>query len=100
MNILATTTTPEGTSLLDETIVLCIGSMGEGATHDHANNSPLLFGGGGLVRCDGRQLNVAGTPLANLHATLLAGYGVEGQFGTNGAIFGDHGTATIADVLV
>ncbi len=100
LNILATTTTPEGTSLLDETIVLCIGSMGEGATHDHANNSPLIFGGGGIVRCDGRQIVAPGTPLANLHATLLAGYGIEGQFGTNGAIFGDHGTATIADVLV
>ncbi len=98
---LAGTTTPNGGTLLDETIVLCIGSMGMGSTHDHANNSPLIFGGGGLLACNGSQIGVApGTPLSNLHATILAAYGIEGQFGTNGAIFGDHGTGTIAGVIV
>jgi hypothetical protein len=98
---LASTTTPEGTSLLDDTIVLCIASMGFGDTHDHANNSPLIFGGGGLLACNGGQIVPgAGTPLSNLHATLLSAYGISGTFGKNGAIFGDHGTGIIPGVIV
>lgn len=98
---LSTATTPEGSSLLDETVVLCIASMGWGDPHDHGNNSPLIFGGGGIINCNGGQIIPGpGTPLSNLHATLLAGYGITGTFGTNGAIFGDHGTGTIPGVLL
>jgi hypothetical protein len=86
-------------SLLDETIVLAISSMGAGAIHDHANNAPLLFGGSGLLATTGKQLVVSGTPLANLHVTLLKAFGVEGAFGPGGAIFGDDGTAEIAGVI-
>lgn len=98
---LANTATPDGGSLLDDTIVLCLPSMGFGDTHDHANNSPLLFGGGGLLACNGSQvIPGAGTPLSNLHVSLLAAYGIPGAFGKGGAIFGDHGTATIPGVLI
>ncbi|NUO52455.1 MAG: DUF1552 domain-containing protein [Polyangiaceae bacterium] len=99
LGILASTTNPEGVSLLDETVVLCIASMGWGDPHDHAGNSPLIFGGGGIVNCNGGQI-APGMPLPNLHATLLQGYGISGTFGPNGAIFGDHGTGTIPGVLV
>ncbi|MCA9583143.1 MAG: DUF1552 domain-containing protein [Myxococcales bacterium] len=80
-----------GKSLLDDTLVLVIPSMGEGANHNHATNCPLLFGGGGLIQATGRQIN-ANIPLANLHHTLLRAYGVDEKFG-------DNGTTEIAGVL-
>ena len=100
LGLLETTTMPSGQSLLDETVVLAIASMGEGSSHDHANNCPLIFGGAGLVACDGRQVSGGGTPLANLHVTLLEAFGIQGQFGTNGAIFGDHGTASVGGIVI
>ncbi len=89
----------EGGSLLDETIVLAIGSMGAGSNHDHANNCPLLFGGNGVINTNNRQIVATGTPLANLHVTLLRAFGVTGAFGAGGAVFGDNGTAEIPGVL-
>ena len=52
----------------------------------------MLFGGTGVIQADGRQIAFPATgqaPLANLHASLLAAYGIEGTFGKNGSIFGD-----------
>jgi Protein of unknown function (DUF1552) len=92
-----------GGTLLDETIVLVIPSMGEGNAHDHAHNCPLLFGGKGVIQADNRQIAFpadAPQPLANLHVSLLEAFGIQGAFGTNGAIFGDHGTASIPGILV
>jgi hypothetical protein len=92
-----------GGTLLDETIVLAIPSMGEGNAHDHAHNCPLLFGGTGVIQANGRQIAFPGDaphPLANLHVTLLEAFGIQGAFGTNGAIFGDWGTASIPGILV
>lgn len=103
LQLLADTPTESGDSLLDETIVLAIGSMGAGSNHDHANNAPLLIGGKGVLNATGRQIAYApGTQpsLSNLHVSLLRAYGIEGQFGANGAIFGDHGTGEIAGVVV
>lgn len=92
-----------GGTLLDETIVLAIGSMGEGGSHDHGHNCPLLFGGTGVIQANNRQIAFpaeAAPPLPNLHVTLLQAFGIQGAFGKNGAIFGDHGTAVIDGVLV
>jgi len=91
--------TEGGASLLDETVVLAISSMGEGSSHDHANNCPLLFGATGVVNTINNQIAVPGTPLANLHVSLLKAFGVSGQFGQNGAIFGDFGTAEIPGIV-
>jgi hypothetical protein len=91
--------TEGGASLLDETIVLAIGSMGAGSNHDHANNCPLLFGGAGFINATNRQIVATGTPLANLQVCLLKAFGVTGQFGSNGAIFGDYGTSEIPGVV-
>lgn len=102
LQLLSETTGPAGGTLLDETIVLAIPSMGEGADHDHAQNCPVLFGGGGLLATDGRQIAFSpgdSPPLADLHVTLLEAYGVQGSFGSAGAIFGDDGTSTIAGVV-
>ncbi len=99
LQLLADTPGAEGQTLLDETIVLVMPSMGAGSNHDHAQNAPLLFGGTGVINADGRQIAAAGTPLPNLHVSLLEAYGIAGQFGTDGAIFGDDGTAPIPGVV-
>lgn len=92
-----------GGTLLDETLVLVMPSMGEGNGHDHAHNCPILFGGTGVIAADGRQIAFSADspqPLPNLHVSLLEAYGIQGTFGTNGAIFGDHGTAAIPGIVV
>ncbi len=91
--------TEGGTSLLDETIVLALPSMGEGSSHDHARNCPVLFGGSGVINSTGRKINGGGRPLTDLHVSLLEAYGIEGAFGQGGAIFGDDGTAAIPGIL-
>lgn len=95
--------TEGGATLLDETIVLAIASMGEGNGHDHGHNCPMLFGGTGVIAADGRKLAFAvdgAPPLTNLHVSLLNAYGVAGNFGTEGAIFGDDGNAIIDGVVL
>lgn len=91
--------TMDGT-LLDETVVLAIGSMGEGNGHDHGHNSPHLFGGKGIIQSNGVQLPTGGQPLANLHVSLLQAFGVHDSFGATGAIFGDDGNAAIPGISV
>jgi hypothetical protein len=99
LQTLAETPATEGKSLLDETLVLVIPSMGAGHNHDHAQNCPLLFGAEGVIQADGRQIIASGTPLANLHVSLMTAYGIQGSFGQNGAIFGDDGTAAIPGIV-
>lgn len=103
LQLLRDTPGESGGTLLDDTVVLAIGSMGEGSSHDHARNCPHIFGGGGIVQATGRQIAFPANgpaPLANLHATLLQGFGVQGNFGLGGAVFGDDGTGIIDGVLV
>jgi hypothetical protein len=102
LQLLRDTPGTTGGTLLDETIVLAIPSMGEGNAHDHGHNCPLLFGGTGVIQANGRQIAFpagAPQPLANLHVSLLHAFGIEGAFGKNGAVFGDHGTAPIDGIL-
>lgn len=102
LQLLRDTPAISGGTLLDETLVLAIASMGEGNAHDHGHNCPMLFGGTGVVQTTGRQIAYpveAPPPLADLHVSLLEAFGIEGSFGTNGAIFGDHGTASIPGVV-
>lgn len=97
---LDSTPTAAGRTLLDDTMVLVVPSMGEGASHDHTRVCPLIFGGTGFVATDGRQVNGAQTSLANLFVTLLAGFGVEGSFGAGGAKFGDDGESVLSGIVV
>jgi hypothetical protein len=102
LGLLRDTPALTGGTLLDETLVLGIGSMGEGNGHDHARNCPILFGGTGTVLTDGRQIafpSEAPHPLANLHVTLLDAFGVDASFGQAGNRFGDDGTAAIPGVI-
>lgn len=103
LGLLRDTPAAEGGSLLDETIVLAIPSMGEGNGHDHGHNCPMLFGGKGVIAADGRKIafpaNAQGR-LTDLHVSLLQAYGVQGTFGPGGAIFGDDGVAPIDGVIL
>lgn len=102
LQLLRSTPGSMGATLLDETIVLVIPSMGAGSNHDHARNCPLLFGGTGVIQADGRQIafpSGSPEPLPNLHVSLLRAYGIEGSFGRDGAVFGDHGTSVIPGVI-
>ncbi|MBO6933499.1 MAG: DUF1552 domain-containing protein [Deltaproteobacteria bacterium] len=94
--------TPSGSggSLLDDTLVLVLPSMGDGYNHDHQRVCPLLFGAQRFVGTTGRQIATGGAPLANLHVTLMRLFGVGGSFGATGAVFGDDGTDALSGVLV
>lgn len=93
-------TPSSGGTLLDDTLVLVMPSMGDGFNHDHQRVCPMMFGAQRFVNTTGRQVNAGGIPLANLHVTLLNLFGVAGSFGATGATFGDDGDQVLSGVLV
>src|SRR6185503_3892650 len=70
--------TPDGDgSLLDNTVYLYGSGMGNSSLHDHENLPILVAGGAACGMRGGRHLQYKeGTPLANLHLTLLDQVGV------------------------
>lgn len=82
--------TPDGDgSLLDNTIYLYGSGMGNPSLHDHVNLPILVAGGAATGLRGGRHIRYEkGTPLANLHMTLLDRAGVRlDSFGdSNGKI--------------
>jgi len=70
--------TPDGDgSLLDDTVYLYGSGMGNPSLHDHVNLPILVAGGAGTGLRGGRHIKYEnGTPLANLHMTLLDRVGV------------------------
>ena len=82
--------TPDGDgSLLDNTIYLYGSGMGNPSLHDHLNLPILVAGGASTGLKGGRHIRYAqGTPLANLHLTLLDRVGVrlDGFGDSNGKI--------------
>ena len=76
--------TPDGDgSLLDSTVYLYGSGMGNSSLHDHENLPILVTGGAACGLRGGRHIRYTeGTPLANLHVTLLDRVGVHlDQFG-------------------
>ncbi len=69
---------PEGNgTLLDHSVYLYGSGMGNPSTHDHDNLPILVAGGSAYGMHGGRHIKYAnGTPLANLHLTLLDRVGV------------------------
>ncbi|MCZ6887950.1 MAG: DUF1552 domain-containing protein, partial [Gammaproteobacteria bacterium] len=69
---------PEGNgSLLDHSVFLYGSGMGNPSTHDHDNLPILVAGGSACGMKGGRHIKYeTGTPLANLHMTLLDRVGV------------------------
>ena len=82
--------TPDGDgSLLDNTVYLYGSGMGNSSIHDHENLPILVAGGAACGMRGGRHIRYTnGTPLANLHLTLLDRVGVQvDSFGdSNGKI--------------
>jgi hypothetical protein len=70
--------TPDGDgSLLDNTVYLYGSGMGNPSLHDHENLPILVAGGAACGMRGGRHIQFKnGTPLANLHLTLLDRVGV------------------------
>ncbi len=70
--------TPDGDgSLLDHSVLLYGSGMGNPSTHDHDNLPILVAGGSSCGVRGGRHVKFdQGTPLANLHLTLLDRVGV------------------------
>jgi hypothetical protein len=70
--------TPDGDgSLLDNTVYLYGSGMGNPSLHDHENLPILVAGGAASGMKGGRHIQYEeGTPLANLHLTLLDQVGV------------------------
>jgi len=71
--------TPDGDgSLLDHTVYLYGSGMGNPSLHDHENLPVLVAGGTAHGMKGGRHIKYEkGTPLANLHLTLLDRVGIE-----------------------
>ena len=71
--------TPDGDdSLLDNTVYLYGSGMGNPSLHDHVNLPILVAGGKNTGLRGGRHIRYSkGTPLANLHLTLLDRVGVQ-----------------------
>ena len=70
--------TPEGDgSLLDNTVYMYGSGMGNSSLHDHVNLPILVAGGSATGMQGGRHIRYdEGTPLGNLHLTLLDRVGV------------------------
>lgn len=97
LGLLQNTPDTGGGTLLDNTLVLVMPSMGIGTVHDHARVCPILFGGQDIVNTTGQRIDAGGTPLNNLHVALLRAFGIDGSFG-NGSAFGDYATGALAGV--
>ncbi len=79
---------PDGTTLLDNTIMVGVSDMGDQA-HNHANMMPLLVGGAALGVKPGRLIvNTAATRLSNVYMGVLGALGVPAtSFGdSNGVV--------------
>ena len=98
LTLLQDTPDIDGSSLLDNTMVLVMPSMGIGTVHDHSRVCPLIFGAQSHVQTTGQRVQADGVPLANLHVSLLEVFGIEGQFGNNGMTFGDYGAGTLQGI--
>lgn len=77
---------PEGGTLLDHTLVVALGGMSDGQTHDGRSVPVALLGGQALGFAGGRHVPFGRRSLADLHLTLLQRlgpprdtFGAEGQ---------------------
>lgn len=78
-------------TLLDQMLILYGGGMSDGNAHAPNNLPIVILGGAGGQLAGGRHLRFpAGTPIANLHATLLPmlGVGVDGFGNSTGRLSG------------
>ncbi len=89
---MAAITGPDGTTLLDSSMVLFSSEIEDGNSHSHDNMPILIAGRGGGVLGAGRHLMYDGPTVADLYLTMLQGLGV----GIDS--FGDDGTAPLTNL--
>ncbi len=74
---LAVTRDADGSTILDNSIMVYGAGMGDGDIHNQWNIPVALIGGGGGLLKGGRHIEYKlGTPLSNLHVTMLNGLGI------------------------
>jgi hypothetical protein len=74
---LAATKDADGSTLLDNSIMVYGAGMGDGDIHNQWNIPVALIGGGGGLVKGGRHIEYKmGTPLSNLHVTMLNTLGI------------------------
>ncbi len=74
---LAATRDADGSTLLDNSIMVYGAGMGDGDIHNQWNIPVALIGGGGGLVKGGRHIEYKlGTPLSNLHVTMLNTLGI------------------------
>jgi hypothetical protein len=67
----------DGSSLLDNSMIVYGAGMGEGDVHNQYNVPiALLGGGGGMLKGNRHVLYEMGTPLSNLHLSMMDMYGI------------------------
>jgi hypothetical protein len=74
----------DGSSMLDNTLVMVLPDMGDGDTHDHTNLAPIFVGKAGGALLGGQHQNLPGRPLADAYVTLMQAFGVQANFGAYG----------------
>lgn len=88
---LASTPDVFGGTLLDNTTVMFLSGIGECTSHLPLDLN-VLMAGGGIPSLGERRVFEKGTPLANLHVSLLQ------KFGVDQSTFGDDGTGSLLDL--
>ena len=77
---LAATRDADGSTLLDNSIMVYGAGMGDGDIHNQWNIPVALIGGGGGLVKGGRHIEYKlGTPLSNLHVTMLNTLGIPAE---------------------
>ena len=77
---LAATKDADGSTLLDNSIMVYGAGMGDGDIHNQWNIPVALIGGGGGLVKGGRHIEYKlGTPLSNLHVTMLNTLGIPAE---------------------
>ena len=87
---------PDGSTVLDNTVILWATEVAQGNTHSYDDMPFVLMGGGGGLLNTGRSVRYAGVNHCRLHVTLCNLFGVDvDTFGTF-----DEGGGAITDLLL
>jgi hypothetical protein len=88
-------TEPDGSTLLDNTLVFVSSDVADGQLHNYDNLPIIVAGGGGKYMKTGQHIAPSSQkPLANLFISML-GFG-----GVTASTFGTDGTGPLAEIMV
>lgn len=81
---IADTKEADGASMLDNTVILVLPSMGHGDKHDHNDVSPVLVGKAGGALVGGQYQKLKDHSVGDMYVTLMQAFGVQSEFGSDG----------------